>query len=86
MADKIYNIIFNIEYWTDITIITDIFSPLVKVASMDQMADYDNKVEMRFLYEAMNRVKEGIRKNVDNEYQKLWEIVDNVGHFSKFGN
>ena len=74
LADEIYNIIFNDEYWKEITIITGIFGPLVKVL---RMVDSDDKAEMRFLYEAMDRAKEAIKKNVGNEYQKWWEIVDN---------
>lgn len=50
--------------------------PLVKVL---RLVDGDAKPAMGYIYEAMDRAKEEIAKNVDHvkrRYEKIWKIVD----------
>lgn len=72
-VDEIYLLIHGESYWEKIVNITCIIRPLVKVL---RMVDSDDKADMGHLYEAMDRAKEEIKKNVHRGYKKWWAIID----------
>ena len=62
------------KFWANVAAIILVFGPLVKVL---RMVDNDDKAEMGYLYEAMDRAKELIKKNVGSrQYQRWWNIID----------
>ncbi|KAJ6792561.1 Uncharacterized protein M6B38_238260 [Iris pallida] len=72
-ANVVVGLIDSQTYWRDIAGVTVIFGPLVKVL---RMVDSDNKAEMGHLYEAMDRAKFMIKKNVGKWYKKWWTMID----------
>ncbi|KAJ6817426.1 uncharacterized protein M6B38_412815 [Iris pallida] len=72
-ANIVVGLIDSQTYWKDIAGVTTIFGPLVKVL---RMVDSDNKAEMAHLYEAMDRDKFMIKKNVGKGYKKCWTMID----------
>lgn len=69
----VVSLIDSQTYWRDIAGVTAIFGPLVKVL---RMVDSDDKAEMSHLYEAMDRAKFMIKKNVGKWYKKWWTMID----------
>ena len=62
MAKEASSTTHDDEYWTDVTITNGVFGPLVKVL---RMGGSDDKTEMVYLYKAMDRTKESIRKHLE---------------------
>lgn len=57
----ISKMIYNNTFWIGATFIILFYESLLKVLRME---DSDDKEDMRFLYEAMDRAKEVIRKSI----------------------
>ncbi|KAJ6839940.1 uncharacterized protein M6B38_311190 [Iris pallida] len=69
----VVGLIDNQTYLRDIAGVTALFGPLIKVL---RMVDSDDKAEMGHLYEAMDRGKFMIKKNVCKGYKKWWQMID----------
>ena len=72
-AEDVYRMIHSDKFWKDIASIIVVFEPLVKVL---RLVDSDDKADMGYLYEAMDRAKEAIKKNIGRDYKKWWGIID----------
>jgi hypothetical protein len=71
-AKDAYETIFSNEFWSSVCSCMQIFEPLVKVL---RMVDSDDKAQMGYLYEAIGKAKDEIKKNVRG-YRKWLEIID----------
>ena len=60
-AENVRDLLLNERYWISVAETIQLFEPLVKVL---RMVDCDDKVEMGFLYEAIDRAKEQIKKSL----------------------
>ncbi|KAJ6815313.1 uncharacterized protein M6B38_134600 [Iris pallida] len=72
-TNVVVGLIDSQTYWRNIAGVTAIFGPLVKVL---RMVDSDDKAEMGHIYEAMDRAKFMIKKNVGKGYKKCWQMID----------
>lgn len=69
-------IISDEKFWSSIQYCLKCSLPLVKVL---RLVDGDAKAAMGYIYEAMDRAKEQIKKNfkdVKKRYQPIWDIID----------
>jgi hypothetical protein len=73
VALKVQQWILTETLWNKIEKILSIIGPLVKVL---KMVDGDDKDNMGYLYEAMDRAKESIKSNSPRNFDKWWRIVD----------
>ena len=73
VALKVQQWILTETLWNKIEKILSIIGPLVKVL---KMVDGDDKYNMGYLYEAMDRAKESIKSNSPRNFDKWWRIVD----------
>jgi hypothetical protein len=73
-AENVRNLLLNERYWISVGETIQLFEPLVKVL---RMVDSDDKAEMGFLYEAIDRAKEQIKKSLGARRGKpWWKIID----------
>ncbi|XP_078152571.1 uncharacterized protein LOC144547747 [Carex rostrata] len=82
-AENVRDLLLNERYWISVAETIQLFEPLVKVL---RMVDCDDKVEMGFLYEAMDRAKDQIKKSIGARRSKQWwKIIDKDGkkHFTE---
>ncbi|GFZ10855.1 ATP/GTP-binding protein family [Actinidia rufa] len=73
---KVQGIVDDKRFWKAIKYCMKVVLPLVKVL---RLMDGDAKPAMGYIYEAMDRAKEEIAKNVDHvkrRYENIWKIVD----------
>ncbi|XP_052196007.1 uncharacterized protein LOC127803647 [Diospyros lotus] len=63
------------SFWKNILFALKVSGPLVKVL---RVVDNEDKPDMPYIYEAMDRAKEAIAKSFDDEskYEKIFEIID----------
>ncbi|MQL90937.1 hypothetical protein Taro_023536 [Colocasia esculenta] len=66
-------IIEDKEFWVKIARYLKVVTPLVKVL---RMVDGDDKNDMGYLYEAMDRAKMELRQSLPKDYKKWWKIID----------
>ena len=76
-AKKVESILLlNKKFWKSITYLLKCVGPLVKVLTL---VDGDAKPAMGYVYEAMDRAKEKIATNINNQktkYGRIWNIID----------
>lgn len=76
----IRGLVWNPSFWAAVDYVTKITNPLVRV--LDQIKA--DRTPMGFLYDAMDRAKEAIQKNIgglgggENKCQPLWDIIDDI--------
>jgi hypothetical protein len=74
-AGYVRDMLLDQGYWISVSETIQLFEPLIKVL---RMVDSDDKAEMGFLYEAIDRAKEQIKRNLRSRgYKKWWKIIDN---------
>ncbi|MQM05087.1 hypothetical protein Taro_037889 [Colocasia esculenta] len=65
--------ISNARFWERISYYLKVIEPLVLIL---RMVDGDDKNDMRYLYEAMDKAKENLRERNPKAYRKWWAIID----------
>ncbi|GAB2217965.1 hypothetical protein Droror1_Dr00001180 [Drosera rotundifolia] len=65
--------ILHDSLWENSTRWTSLFEPLVKVLCM---IDSDDKAQMGYIYEAMDRAKKAIKHNLPKGYNKYSKIIN----------
>ncbi|MQL91857.1 hypothetical protein Taro_024470, partial [Colocasia esculenta] len=73
VALQVQDLISNARFWERIFYYLKVIEPLVLVL---RMVDGDDKNDMRYLYEAMDRAKEDLREKNLKVYRKWWPIID----------
>jgi hypothetical protein len=66
-AQNVRDLLFDQAYWISVGETIQLCEPLIKVL---RMVDSDDKVEMSFLYEAIDRAKEQIKRTVGGKHYK----------------
>lgn len=61
------------RFWKRVARYMKVVTPIVKVL---RMVDGDDKNDMGFLYEAMDRAKLELQSSLPREYEKWWSIID----------
>jgi hypothetical protein len=72
-ANAIHELLLDREFWISIEETILLIEPLVKVL---RLVDSDDKPQMGYLYEALDRAKEAIKRNCRQDYKKWWKIID----------
>jgi hypothetical protein len=67
------HIVENKKFWVRVARYLKIVLPLVKVL---KMVDGDDKNDMGYLYEAMDRAKLELQQSLPTDYHKWWKIID----------
>ncbi|MQL72977.1 hypothetical protein Taro_005313 [Colocasia esculenta] len=65
--------ISNARFWEKISYYLKVIEPLVLIL---RMVDGDDKNDMEYLYEAMDKAKENLRERNPKAYRKWWAIID----------
>jgi hypothetical protein len=68
-AQNVRDLLFDQTYWISDGEIIQLYEPLIKVL---QMVDSDDKPEMSFLYETIDRAKEQTKRTVGGKRYKKW--------------
>lgn len=78
VGKKIFELINDPFFWAATAEVTRITNPLISVL---QRIDGHDNAPMGFLYDAMDRAKEAIKRNLGSEearYLPLWSIIDEI--------
>lgn len=78
VGKKIFELVNDPFFWAAVTDITRVTNPLISVM---QRIDGRDSAPMGFLYDAMDRAKEAIKRNLGGEearYLPLWSIIDDI--------
>ncbi|MQL91000.1 hypothetical protein Taro_023603, partial [Colocasia esculenta] len=73
VAHEISCLVSDHRFWDRIIYYLKLIEPLVQVL---RMVDGENKNDMGYLYEAMDKAKEMLREKHPMTYQKWWRIID----------
>ncbi|MQL72124.1 hypothetical protein Taro_004463 [Colocasia esculenta] len=73
IALQVQDLISNTRFWERISYYLKVIEPLVLVL---RMVDGDDKNDMGYLYEAMDKAKENLRERNLKTYGKWWAIID----------
>ncbi|MQL89735.1 hypothetical protein Taro_022319 [Colocasia esculenta] len=73
VALQVQDMISNARFWEKISYYLKVIEPLVLIL---RMVDGDDKNDMGYLYEAMDKTKENLREKNPKAYRKWWAIID----------
>ncbi|MQL86574.1 hypothetical protein Taro_019113, partial [Colocasia esculenta] len=73
VAHEIFCLISDHRFWDRISYYLKLIKPLVQVL---KMIDGEDKNDMGYLYEAMDKAKERLREKHSMAFQKWWRIID----------
>ncbi|MQL75748.1 hypothetical protein Taro_008111 [Colocasia esculenta] len=73
VALQVQDLISNARFWEKVSYYLKVIEPLVLIL---KMVDGDDKNDMGYLYEAMDKAKEKLRERNPKAYRKWWAIID----------
>ncbi|MQM09528.1 hypothetical protein Taro_042403 [Colocasia esculenta] len=73
VALQVQDMINNARFWEKISYYLKVIEPLVLIL---RMIDGDDKNDMGYLYEAMDKAKKNLRERNPKAYRKWWAIID----------
>ncbi|MQL81431.1 hypothetical protein Taro_013889 [Colocasia esculenta] len=73
VALQVQDMISNTRFWEKISYYLKVIEPLVLIL---RMVNGDDKNDMGYLYEAMDKAKEILRERNPKAYRKWWAIID----------
>ncbi|MQM06631.1 hypothetical protein Taro_039456, partial [Colocasia esculenta] len=73
VALQVQDLISNARFWERISYYLKVIEPLVLIL---RMVDGDDKNDMGYLYETMDRAKENLKERNPKAYRKWWAIID----------
>ncbi|MQL87826.1 hypothetical protein Taro_020374 [Colocasia esculenta] len=73
VALQVQDLINNACFWEKVSHYLKVIEPLVLIL---RMVDGDDKNDMGYLYEAMDKAKEKLRERNPKAYRKWWAIID----------
>ncbi|MQL86161.1 hypothetical protein Taro_018691 [Colocasia esculenta] len=73
VALQVQDLISNARFWEKVSHYLKVIEPLVLIL---RMVDGDDKNDIRYLYEAMDKAKEKLRERNPKAYRKWWAIID----------
>ncbi|MQM07036.1 hypothetical protein Taro_039863, partial [Colocasia esculenta] len=73
VALQVQDLISNARFWEKISYYLKVIEPLVLIL---RMVDGDDKNDMGYLYEVMDKAKENLRERNPKAYRKWWAIID----------